>query len=71
MYKLFIWGFIAILSVIMMFLICVIVANLNKLANQQSIAVRRIMRGKGTIVDKYDKIKELISRQRNQLTLKN
>ncbi len=62
---------IIILCIIALFLFCLALQKANELANQQSIAVRRIMRGKGTIVYKYDKIKELISRQRNQLELVN
>lgn len=56
--------FIMIASILIMFLLCLALNQINRLEQQKTIQIRRIMRGKGTIVYKYDKINETLFRQK-------
>lgn len=58
------WLFISILCVIMMYLICLTLKNMNELMNQQLIQIKKIMNDRGTIVYKHDKINELLFRKK-------
>ncbi|MCI8519777.1 MAG: hypothetical protein HFJ51_07150 [Clostridia bacterium] len=56
--------FIMIASIVMMFLLCLALNQINRLEHQKTMLIRKIMRGEGTIVYKYDKINETLFQQK-------